>query len=269
MNKVTHILPEASTVGFEANGRQFPSNISVDDWRSGVEFIQASCNPAKGWENVCNVDPVDDKFFCEPSIVRFDPFPIYHGEFCSGNDIVDQNMLDRGRQMVLASRSSVMAQEAATGMLSGSPSFRTVGVPLSDDVFDLKSGIAQLLKARVRSGVGGKHKIHIPAMFAPQAQELQLVSNSLYDLVFDFYDDLILPDSLLPNGDPATAVGENEGWITATGIYEYAYSPLKYKSVDGVDAKRNNLRAVRWEQQAIFRFDVCNVFMVKVRLVGC
>lgn len=269
VNKVSHIVPQSSTVGFEANGRAFPSSIIVDDWRNGVGFVQASCNPAKGWFNVCDVPAVADKDFCSPSIVEFFPFPIFWGEECFGDDVVNDDLLARARQMLNASRSAVMAKEISDSIYSNSPSFADVAIPLNDAAVDLKTGISWLLDNRVRSGVGGKHKIHLPALLAPSAQELQIASNSLYDIVVDNYVKDYVPVNTMADATVPAVVGANEAWVTVTGEYEYSFTNPEYVVAESLDAKRGNGRVVRFEQQAIFRFDVCNVFAVKVRLVGC
>ncbi len=259
-----HIVGEPSRVGLEFWARQLPSSVTVNDWRRELEAVEASCNVAKGYENTCNVDAVAQKSLCPPKLSGFSPFPVYWGEKCLRTDI-PVGAEERGRQQILNTRSAVWAQELSNGVLSDSPSFRTVAQPLSDQVMSLKSAIGLLYKNRILKHAPGRHFIHVPATFAFEASQLAIDPN--YAIVIDDYR--YTPELTLPNGDLVTAAGTNEDWITITGQVEYGVTNPEWASADGIDAKQKNSYFVRYEQQTILRFDTCNVFAVKARLVDC
>lgn len=273
MANVEHILQEKSGKGFEANGRYLPSSITYDDWRSGLSFIEASCNNVKGWYNACwandNNITVTEKVFVEPTTASFIPFPMYWGEKCLTTDIPDVNLGLRSKSSFIAGRSSVFAQEISTGIYSGNPSFKSVAIPLNDTATDLVNGISWLINERVSNGAIGKHKIHIPALFNVIAQHNNIGSDELSDYSFDNYATSYTPDLLMPNGQPATAPEDDEAWIVITGEYEYGYTNPIYASAEGVDTKSTNSRYSRLENQAIYRFDTCHVYAIKVKLIGC
>lgn len=270
MAEVPSIIPGPTTGGFERGGR--PTSIGLDVWSESAKFVAGPCDAPNSFVNkqsVCDgliADDNDPKIENSTYIEAFYPWPVYEIQSCVGDDIVKLVDLQRAENKLNAVRSSKFAKEISNGVSSGSPTFKSSAVPVSDSSYTLTQAIAHLLDARMSVEAVGPHIIHLPVALAPIAGNSELVSNDVYSLVFDNYDQSYIPDEdILDDSGQATAptVG-TQAWIAVTGGYEYGFSPVETQPVTTIDARRANKRLIRAEQQLFYRYETCNTFLAKV-----
>lgn len=260
--------------------------IPLDDWRYKVDFVGGPCEPAKNYPNIQSVceseedpeNPVvdlerlgeyDPKDVSDTHIVEgFRPWPVYEIEQCAGDDIVRPSDRQRVLDQLANHRSSLFAREFSDGLYSGSPSLRSVGVPVSNTAFGPVRAVAELLAARVSVGVAGPHIIVVPLEFRPYFENVDLVSNEDYRIVYDTFAKSYIPDEDIVGGGEATAPGSGQGWIGIVGNYEYGWSDIVLDDTATIEGKTGNVKAVMGEQQLFYRFDTCGVFLAKVAVFG-
>lgn len=269
MAEVASIVPGPTTGGFERGGR--PTGIDLSVWGDSAKFIAGPCDAPNSFVNkqsVCDGlidDDTDPKIENATYLEAFYPWPVYEIQSCVGDDIVKESDLRRVTDRLNSVRSSKFAQEISAGVSSGSPTFKSSAVPISDTAYTLTQAIARLLDVRVGIEAAGPHVIHLPVALAPLASGASLVSSDVYSLVFDNYVKSYIPDEdIYDDSGAASAPTANQAWIAITGGYEYGSSSVETQAVTTVDARRANKRLIRAEQQLFYRYETCNTFLAKV-----
>lgn len=271
MAKVPGIEGSPTTDGFIRSGRE--TALSLEDWRDVARFNAGPCDGAESFPNqqsLCD-DLLPDDVSAETLKTENDlyqesfyPWPIVNIISCIGDDIVTVEDRARATNRLVNNRSALMAKEFSNGRYSGSPSLRSDASPISTTAYSLRDAIARGVEARVNALAEGPHFVHLPVVLKPLADELGIVSNDVYTLVFDAYDKTYVPtQNTIDGGIAAVAPTANQAWIGVTGRYEYGYDTIATESVNTLDAKRANKKLVRAEQQVFYRFETCDTFLVK------
>lgn len=274
------IVKQPATNGFLRGGSE--TAIPLDDWRYQVEFVGGPCEPSKSYPNITSVcrtedDPqnpilelgrlgeYDPKEVSETSIFGpFYPWPVYDIQVCGPDDKVKPVDRERVVNQLNNHRSRRFAREFSDGVFSGSPSLRSVGVPVSNTSFLPLRAVGELIQARVDAGVSGPHIVHVPLVLRPFFEDVSLVSNEDYRIVYDDYSKSYVPDANVVGGGSATAPTSAQAWIGVTGAYEYDSSPIVLDDDYTIESKKGNLKSVKGEQQMFYRFETCGVFLAKV-----
>lgn len=270
------IVAGPTTTGFISGGREVP--FSSEDWADKVSYVGDNGEASVGYPNkqvLCETELLDEENplvgDADPKAVYdrvihgpFYPWTIYDFEKCDSTDIVTDADLARVRNKLTNNRSAHFANEISTGALSGSPSFLSVGVPVSDTAQSVVDGVARLIDARVTAKAQGPHIIHVNPVLRPKFEDANLVSNDLYRIVYDDYAKTYTPTQDLVGGGSATAPNASQAWIAITGAYEYGFVEGTADKAETIDARLTNSQLVGVEDKLFYRFDTTNVFLAKV-----
>jgi hypothetical protein len=273
---VASIEAGPSTSGFVRGGRDLGWDVAV--WRDEVTFDGGPCDSPDSYPNksaACFDDSlVSDAFLAaaDPKAEHelntegpFFPWTVVENLICNGSDIAKERHLVLSKRRLDQVRSSKFAQEISAGGMSGSPSFQSDGVSISNTAYSLTVALQRLLDARVVAEAPGPHIFHVPSVFQPLASALTLTGTEDYKIVFDNYAKIYDPTQPIVGGGNATVPGAGEAFVAVTGPYEYAFEPVGDPTVSRtLDARRANKLFIQAEQKLFYRFETCNVFLAKV-----
>lgn len=270
------IVAGPSTSGFVKGGRKVDWELDV--WRDSVKFDAGPCDSPDSYPNkvaACDPDTLVSSAYiaaADPKAEHqvytegpFFPWTVVENIVCYTSDVVKARHLALAQARIDQVRSSKFAQEISRGGMSGSPSFQSDGVSISNTAYDLVEALQRLLDARVVAEAPGPHIFHVPSVFQPLASSLTLVTTEDYKIVFDNYTKTYDPAQPLVGGGNATAPTANtEAFVAVTGPYEYTFDGVTVDKASTSDALRLNKSFIQAEQKLFYRFETCNTFLAKV-----
>lgn len=275
MAGVDAILPRKTRFGLLDSIPSLPTEISENEWRSGLTFESLSCKTVNRWyHDSCDgrVTPPENalKVLNSNTITStFRPFPTYVFDGCQSGDFLEAVYTKHTKLLLDGGISHEFAKELATGEYSGSPSFTSVAVPVTSTAVTITEALSRLKRARAEAGVIGGAIFHAHEALAPYFQELTVERpDGLYligtndIIIFDRYP-TYTPETADEEGTEPVVPDPDETYITITGQVEYKLGKV---NVNAGRKELQNRLYVRAEQQGIFRFDPCGVYAALVAL---
>lgn len=273
--RIPEIVNAPVTDGFIRGGREVP--FGVDEWRGDdVQHKQEPCDAGGSYPNAqkwCDDelvdfpagDPLPEKTGVETVVsLPFNSWTMHHEEYCERTDIVLDADKARVAKHLENITSALFAQELSLGSYSGNPSFRSIGVAVTDTAYAPKDAVARLLDARVDNLVVGPHIIHAPIALKPFFDDLNIASNDTYRVVYDAYVKSFDPVQNTIAGGATTAPTSSQAWIAITGQYEYATDGASTEETVTIDARTANTSFIQAEKKAFYHLDTCGIFLAKV-----
>lgn len=260
--------------------RPLPASIEVKDWATGLEYqAWSSHKPSRWYSATCRITGVDQSsnektLDATSETPTFFPFDVYSLRGCETADLHDAEYKTMAELSLISGLSYEFAKEITLGNFSGSPSFKSVAIPISlSATSDYPAAIRQLKKARVKAGHVGVSVYHAPVWLLPEFASLNLVEPRLDGLYvpgsndrwsFDYYEGFTPDLDTAGDANGGTASGAGTSYVTITGPVEYGLGEIKATVAEGIKMKQTNHVAVEVRQAGIFRFDTTGVYTVLI-----
>jgi len=271
VGRIARVTGKPTVGGFTSSG----VNTSVEqyDW-DYTEFLGSPCAKPDGWPNVqaacdpsLDFDPVDPGSKSVEGWSQNGPFfsfPSYRNIECFGDDIVSEEEVGLVRQDLVFRQSARLAREFSLGELSGSPSLKSVGVPISNTAYSVVDTVGHLVEARSSNESYGPYNIHVPSFLRPLFEKEKIVSNEMYRVIYDSYSARYVPAMNIPGGSAATIPDSKQAWVAISGGYEWGASEPMVGVAQTIEDRRANKKFIQGEHHLFYRFETCNVFLAKV-----
>lgn len=260
--------------------RPLPASITVDDWKTGLEY-QAWSNhkPSRWYSSTCRISGVSQSsnektLDVDAETPTFFPFEVYSLQGCDTADLHDAEYKQMAELSLISGLSYEFAKEITLGDFSGSPSFKSVAWPVSlSATADYAAAIRQLKKSRVKSGHIGVSVYHAPVWLLPEFAALNMVESRLDGLYvpgsndrwsFDYYEAFTPDLDVAGDANGGTASGAGTSYVTITGPVEYGLGDIKATVAEGLTQDLTNNVAAEVKQSGIFRFDTTGVYTVLI-----